>query len=149
MSGLGLFALLGLVVFGLLAWRSVTVEQTEPDLALSRFGRVRDVFSGTEPILRVSADGRVVRRANPDNGTASAKRLHVLAYQHAEHRLVRADVSFWFLKAKGPAVQYSLRGTGLDLKQLGVTPADLQQYGPCLILDETRTNGDRLLVWTE
>jgi hypothetical protein len=58
-------------------------------------------------------------------------------------------VPFWFLKVKGPAVQYALRGTGLDLKRLGVSPADLEGYGVCLILDQTRTNGDRLLVWTE
>jgi hypothetical protein len=75
--------------------------------------------------------------------------LHALAYHASNRRLVRADVPFWFLKAKGPAVQYSLRGTGLDLQRLGVTPGDLQRYGPSFVLDETRTNGERLLVWTE
>jgi hypothetical protein len=35
------------------------------------------------------------------------------------------------------------------LDRIGVSPADLERYGVCLILDETRKNGDRLLVWTE
>lgn len=148
-GALGLCALVGLTVFGLLAWRSVSVEETEPDQALGRFARIRDTFAGTEPILRVYADGRVVRRAAPGIDAAPPNRLYVLAYRQPERRLVRADVPFWFLRAKGPAVQYSLRGTGLDLKQLGVTPADLQRYGAALVLDETRSNGDRLLVWTE
>jgi hypothetical protein len=75
--------------------------------------------------------------------------MRVLAYRRPEQRLVRADVPLWFLKLKGPAVQYALRGTGLDLERLGVTPADLERYGACVVLDETRANGDRLLVWTE
>ena len=146
---LGAIALAVLSVFSLLAWRSVTVEQAEPDLALSRFTAVRDLFGGTEPVLRVNSDGSVVRRSPPDNQPTKPTHLHALAYRNPEHRLVRADVPLWFLKAKGPAIQYFLRGTGLDLKRLGVTASDLQRYGPCLVLDETRTNGDRLLVWTE
>jgi hypothetical protein len=144
---LGVIALAGLLGFGLWAWRSVTIEQADPDLALSRFTAVRDIFAGSEPMLRVNVDGSVVRRSPPENPVAKLSHLHVLAYRNPE--LIRADVPFWFLKAKGPAIQYSLRGTGLDLKRLGVTAADLQRYGPCLVLDETRANGDRLLVWTE
>ena len=142
-------ALLGLSVFAGLAWRSVQVEPAEPDQALVRFTAVRDSFSGTEPILLVDAEGHVSRRPAPTSDAAPPKRLHVMAYRQPERRLVRAEVPFWFLKAKGPAVQYSLRGTGFDLKRLSITPEDLQRYGACLVLDETRTNGDRLLVWTE
>ena len=61
-----------------------------------------------------------------------------------EQRLVHAIVPFWFLKMKGPAVQYALRDTGVDLKRLGVTPGDLEQYGAGVVLDEARANGDRL-----
>jgi hypothetical protein len=75
--------------------------------------------------------------------------LRVLAYRAPQQRLVHADVPFWFLKVKGPAVRYALRDTGLDLDRLDVSLADLERYGVCLILDETRANGDRLLVWTE
>lgn len=56
---------------------------------------------------------------------------------------------FWFLKMKGPGVQYAFRDTGFDLERLGVTPAELEKYGVCLILDEAATNGDRLMVWTQ
>ena len=73
----------------------------------------------------------------------------LLAYRAAEQRLVRVDVPFWFLKMKGPAVQYSLRGTGVDLERLGVTAAELEGYGASVVLDESRHNGDRVLVWTE
>jgi len=71
------------------------------------------------------------------------------AYRAAEHRLVAADVPFWFLKGKAPAVRFALRGTGLDLERLGMTPGELERYGAALILDENAASGDRLLIWTK
>jgi hypothetical protein len=149
LSWLGIAALAGIGIFGVLAWHSITVEQAQPDDALRRFMEVRRRLAWTEPMLQVDA-GRVTRReASNETGTTRPTRLRVLAYRVPQQRLVHADVPFWFLKVKGPAAQYALRGTGLDLERLGVSPADLERYGVCLILDETRRNGDRLLVWTE
>jgi hypothetical protein len=146
----GAAAGVGLGVFAFLAWRSVTVEQATPDVALQRFTEVRKGLAVVEPMLRVDAAGQITRRDQPSAREAAyPTRLRALAYRAPEHRLVRADVPFWFFKIKGPAAQYALCGTGLDLDHLGLTPADLQRCGVCLVLDETRTNGDRLLVWTE
>jgi hypothetical protein len=143
LSRLGVAAVAGMAVFGFLVWRTVTVEQALPDEALRRFSDVRDRLVSTEPMLRVDATGAITRRKVPaESGSAPLTRLRVLAYRVPQQRLVRADVPFWFLKVKGPAVQYSLRGTGLDLERLGVTPGDLEQYGPCVVLDETSKNGD-------
>jgi hypothetical protein len=148
-SYVALAAAAGLIVFGLMAWRSVTVERAEPDDALRRFVEIRSRFAGTEPILRVEADGRVVRSREPMGEGRPPKYFRVLAYRAQERRLVRANIAFWFLKAKGPAVKYSLRGTGLDLDRLGISPADLARYGPSVVLDETGSDGGRLLVWTD
>jgi hypothetical protein len=143
-------AFAGIAVFALLVWRSVTVEQAQPEDAMRRFAEIRTGIARTEPVLRLDAAGHVARREPPpESETVRATRLRVLAYRAPEQRLVRADVPFWFLRVKGPALQYSLHDTGLDLERLGVTPADLDRYGVCLVLDETRANGDRLLVWTE
>jgi hypothetical protein len=46
-------------------------------------------------------------------------------------------------------LQYAVQGTGVDLDRLGVTAADIERHGPGPILDETRANGDRVLVWAE
>jgi hypothetical protein len=146
----GIAALAGIGTFGVLAWHSVTVEHAQPDDALRRFGEIRSGLGWSEPMLRVDAAGVVTRRQAPEISQAvPPTRLRVLAYRAPERRLVQAEVPFWFLKLKGPAVQYVLRGTGLDWNHLGVSPSDLERHGVCLILDETRTNGDRLLVWTD
>ena len=148
-GGVAVVALIAVAVSALLAWRSVTVERADVDVALRLFTDIRDQFGVRDPILRLGPDGRIASRAEPGADAEPATQLHVLAYRLNAGRLVRADVSFWFLKMKGPAVQYSLRGTGFDLEALGVTPAELQRHGPSLVLDETSSTGDRLLVWTE
>jgi hypothetical protein len=143
-------AMAGIGVFAFFAWRSVTVEQAQPDEALRRFAEIRTRLPWTEPILHIDAAGVVTRReAPPEHETGRPYRLRVLAYRAPQGRLVRVDAPFWFLKVKGPAVHYALRNTGLDLERLGVTPTDLERYGACLVLDQPRANGDRLLVWTE
>jgi hypothetical protein len=73
----------------------------------------------------------------------------VLAHLASEGGLVRAEVPLWFLKLKGPVVRPALRGTGLDPGDLGLTVDELERLGRALLLDTTRPNGDRVLVWTE
>jgi len=146
---IGAIATIGFALAGFLIWRSVTVEMIEPDDAQRQFAEIRARLSGAEPILHVDALGVVTRREIPAAGKApKATRLYVMAYLAPEQRLVRADVPFWFLKVKGPGVKYAFRDTGFDLERLGITPADLEKFGVCLLLDETRASGDHLLVWT-
>ena len=147
--GIVVAALFGFTIFGVLAWRSITVERAAPEDAVRRFEQVRRQFAGMEPIIRLEANGRGLRQPSSPDPPPPPNRLHVLAYRVADHRLVQADVPFWFVKIKGPAMGYAFQDTGFNLERLGVTPAELERYGAVLILDEARQNGDRLLVWTQ
>lgn len=149
LTGIAVAGAIGLLIFGFLTWRSVHVERVAANEALRRFSDVRERFSGLAPILRVGPEGRIVQRSQPTAATQPPKHFYVLAYHAAGQRLVHADIPFWFLTAKGPAARFALRGTGLDLDRLGVSPADLKRYGPLLVLDEASADGGRLLVWTE
>jgi hypothetical protein len=149
LSWLMVAAVAGIVTFGLLAWRSVSIEPAAPHVALHRFAEIRNTLKG-EPMLQFGTDGTRAHRAPPTTRQPThLARMRVLAYRAREERLVHAVVPFWFLRLKGPAVKYVLRDTGLDLDRLGVTPADLERYGAGVVLDQRRSNGDRLLVWTE
>ena len=114
-----------------------------------QFSEIRSAFSWSEPLVHIDANGAVTRRVQADSGAVRSRRLKVLAYRADAARLVRADLPFWFVRLKGTAAQYALRDTGLDLNTLGISPVELERYGPLLILDQVRANGDRLLVWTE
>jgi hypothetical protein len=140
-------AALGLSVFALLAWQAVSVQQVEASAALKQFEAVRASVKGA-PLVRRDESGRFERLATASND-APVTQLHVLAYHVSGQRLVRADVPFWFLRAKGPAVQYALRGTDFDLAALNLTPSELQAAWACVVLDEVRPNGDRVLAWTD
>jgi len=143
-------ALVGLGIFGTLVYRAVSVEQASPSEALRRFTAVRSLFANQVPMLELDDQGRVT--ASPQAPTPAPdgiQRLKVLAYHAADERLVTADVPYWFFRMKRPAVQFVVRDTGLDLDQLRLTPENLKYHGPGLILDHTRPNGDRLLVWAE
>ena len=142
-------AVIGVAVFGMLAWRSVTVLQVDASGAINNFEDVKGRVPSTPPLVQRDPSGNFRRQApEPVTGRA-ARQLHALAYYVEGQRLVRADVPLWFLKVKGPAVRYAMRDTGFDLDALNLTASDLERAGARVILDETRSSGDRLLVWTE
>jgi hypothetical protein len=133
-------AVLGLSVFALLAWQSVTVQRVAASAAVQQFEAIRASMKGS-PLVRRDDSGHFERRATAPND-APVSQLHVLAYHVSGQQLVRADVAFWLFTAKGPAVQYALRGTDFDLAALNLTPGELQAAGSCVVLDEVRLNGD-------
>jgi hypothetical protein len=143
-------AILGLAAFGYLVSNVVTVARVEDSDGSRRFLAARAAFGSARPMLEIAPSGRVVRRPSPPReGAGHLERFRILVYQLQQRRLLEADVPFWFVSLKGPALQYAVRDTGVDLDRLGVTAADLQRHGPGPILDETRANGDRVLVWVE
>jgi hypothetical protein len=145
-------ALVGFSIFGGLVYRAVNVEEASSSEALTRFAAVRKKFADQVPMLEVDASGRVTRSKAPSAASSAVpgvNRLEVLGYRAAEERLVSAHVPFWFFSLKGPALEFAVRDTGLDLERLGLTADDLSRHGPGLVLDQARQNGDRLLVWAE
>jgi hypothetical protein len=75
-------AVAGFIIFGVLAWRAVTVEQAETQEAAQRFTAVRASFGSTTPLLGVDDAGNVTRRAPlPSRAPQSIARLCALAYQ--------------------------------------------------------------------
>jgi hypothetical protein len=53
------------------------------------------------------------------------------------------------LELKGAAARYALAGTGFDLDRLGLPEADLERFGPGVIVDYVSPEGDHLFVWTD
>ena len=139
----------GVAVFGVLAWRSVSVLEMDASGALDNFDAVRARVPSTPPLVERDASGAFVRRPSDKTTGPVPTELHALAYHVDGQRLVRADVPMWFFKVKGPALRYAVRDIGLDLDALNLTATDLENAGAGVVLDETRLNGDRLLVWTE
>lgn len=141
--------MVGLSIFGALAWRAVTIRHADASEGLRRFATIRARLPASMPMVRRDGSGRFVRREGGSRQGANATRLRVVAYRVAEERLVEANVPIWFIGVKGPAVQLALRRTNVDFESLGATAADLERAGTAVVLDATYSNGDRILAWTE
>ncbi len=144
-------AVIGVAIFGVMVYRTSTVEHVELPAALRRFSAVRSALGPGEPLLTLDDEGRVIRRRDAAETAPATQlsRLKMYAYQSGEQRLVASDIPFWFFKLKGPAASVALSGSGLDFERLRITAADLERHGPAVVIDHARANGDRLLVWTE
>jgi hypothetical protein len=141
---------IGLSIFGVLVWRSVTIEPADGNEVARRFSAARAGLPSTAPLVDIDDAGRVIRmRPGAAARPLPVARLKALAWPAAEQRLVSAEAPFWFFKLKGPAARYALNGTGFDLDRLHLTPGDLERFGPGAIIDHTSRDGSRLLVWTE
>ena len=149
--GIGLAAMCGLSVFAYVAWHASDVMRVEPNeadqafqLALDRFGpdAVPMVARDTTGSYQHAARSEEVSEERPE-------RLVILTHHSQQGGLVRTEVPFWFLRMKGPALQFVLRGTDFDLRELGITPRDLIDNGPGVVVHEVYGGGDRLLVWLE
>lgn len=145
-----LCAVIGLVVFGIMARRATSIERLTPPDAAYRIESIRRRFADAGPVLRLAPDGTVIsRRAPSHEGGAPIAAIVVITYDLAAARLTETRIPFWFFRIKAPAAEYAFGDTGLDFRRLGVTAADLRRYGPALIVDHTTTAGGRLVVWTE
>lgn len=150
--GLGILvaALVGLAVFGLLASSVTSIMDSDQAAAYEIFQAVIDSLDSGPPRLQRDGSGNLVSRAvPPGNSDAQPVKLGVLFFRSSENKLVQSDIPFWFFRLKGSAARFALRGSGLDMDRLGVTPADIARQGPGLILDEQAADGGRILVWAE
>jgi hypothetical protein len=104
-------AVLGIAVFGELAWRSVAVARMDAGGALRNFEEALARVPSTPPLVQRDGSGHFVRHPAEPISSRAATELHALAYFIEGHRLVRADAPLWFFKVKGPAARYALRDT--------------------------------------
>lgn len=143
-------AVLGIAVFGILAAQVTSVAKVDRTDAKDSFAAVLDSLDSGTPRLTRDESGKFTNNAVEVTGTGSPPtKLGVLAFRAGDRRLIRSDIPFWFFRLKGPAAQFALRGSGFNMKQLGITPGDIARQGVGVILDETTARGDRLLVWAE
>jgi hypothetical protein len=56
---------------------------------------------------------------------------------------------FWLLRLKNRHASIDFNGKQMDLEDLKLTVADLERYGPTLIIDQTSPDGTRVLVWSQ
>lgn len=153
--GIAVVCVLGVIALAAagfyLVSRHVETQAMTPAGAAAEFEAARSRFEGQTPLVELDEAGRFVRahteRPVPVEAQPAAY-LHLLAFDPSDERMVRFRVPFWVLKMQGN-VRVELNGRQLRLDDLKLTAADLERYGPALVVDHTAPSGERVLVWSE
>ena len=147
---LGIVAMAGVGFY--FASKHFDTRAASPASAAKDFEEVRARFSGQPPLIELDDRGHFVRahtdRPTPANVKAP-EHLNVLAYDPDDGRIVRLTIPFWLLRLKMRHTRVDLGGGRVDLEDLKLTVEDLERFGPTLILDQTNSGGDRVLVWSQ
>ncbi|MFQ5767476.1 MAG: hypothetical protein ACE5ID_05770 [Acidobacteriota bacterium] len=145
--GFGIFWLM------LSAWTQLD-KATEME-AQAAFSEAVARSEGGTPFLEIPAGGPiVVHREQERASPVKLNRLHLLVWEPQGRHLLKIDFPFWFVRAKMTrrvnlgTLTTAVSGDWQHI-DLRVTEEDLERRGPGLILDTSRDDGVRFLLWTE
>jgi flagellar basal body-associated protein FliL len=150
MVGVAVVAGAGFWIYQSFAPAATFVDQGKADAELAT---IRARFGNHLPLINTNpAEGEPAIRKDARGAayTGQLQSLQVAAYDKGAGKLVRFSIPFWLLRL-APDGKMSLGDDALDdLAGRGkLTVAELEAFGPGLLVDEAKPNGDRVLVWTE
>lgn len=154
--GIALLCILGVVAIAAVAiyftTQSLEMHEASPAAASREFEEVKAKFGGQKALIELDSRGRLAR-TNPDRPAQDSAprpdKLHVLAFDPDDGRVVRVSVPFWLLRLKTGGGRIDFNGSRMDLEDLKLSVEDLERYGPTLIVDHTTRDGERVLVWSQ
>jgi hypothetical protein len=145
---LGVIAMAGVGIY--FFSQHIDTSSASPTVAAREFEEVRKRFEQQKPLIELDERGRFLR-ANPDrpSGSKAPEKLHVIAFDADDGRIVRLNIPFWLLRMQSGGATIDFNGRSMDLEDLKLTVEDLERFGPTLIVDHHDTSGDRVLVWSQ
>lgn len=144
------FVAISAVVVGVVWFRDhLSIEAASETDAETAFAAVRQQYGERAPLLEMHGGDP---RSNPpptDGPRTSLSTLHVLAWDARDDRMVRVEVPFWLLRLKEGPIRFGAYASGLDDLNLTLTTAEMERYGPGIVVDVSRNGRDRALLWVD
>ena len=132
--------------------RHIETRTVSPAAATREFEEAKAQFVGQKPLVELDRRGSFVR-SNPDRPSSRNGRvpeeLYVMAFDPDDGRVVRLKIPFWLLRLKTHGSNINFNGRRMDLEDLKLSVADLERFGPTLIVDHSGIDGKRVLVWSQ
>ena len=132
--------------------RHIETRTVSPATATREFEEVKAQFVGQKALVELDRHGSFVR-SNPERPAARNGRvpeeLNVMAFDPDDGRVVRIKIPFWLLRLKTHGSNINFNGRRMDLEDLKLSVADLERFGPTLIVDHSGIDGKRVLVWSQ
>lgn len=152
-AAVGIVGLIAIVAAGFYFMsRHIDAEAVTPAEAATAFETERARFAEQIPLIELDSHGRFVRAHTEGREREHAERpavLHLLAYDPGDGQMVRFRLPFWLLRTRAGRGTVDVNGMRLDLQDLKLTVDDLERYGPTLLVDHQRPDGQRVLVWSQ
>lgn len=144
------FLAIGGILFSVSWMREhVVVEDAAASSADASFGEVRKRFADKAPLVEIRRSG--TRRNVPPEDAPRTKlaTLHVLAWDPEDEKMARVQLPFWLLRLKETPIQFGTYASGLDEIGVSLTAAEIERYGPGIVVDVEMSSGERALIWAK
>jgi hypothetical protein len=141
----------GIIVAVSMFRNSMSVNEFSEAEAMQQFEAVRNRYPGQQPLIQL-VDGQpqyVADRASQGESTKPLSTVHIIAYDGDEGKVVTFSLPFWLLRMKSGPIRISAYQQGWDDHGVSFRVEDIEKYGPGIIVDATRPNEGRVLVWAE
>lgn len=155
MVGVALVGGLGYVIYQQFSVSSHFVPRED---AAKELDKVRARFAGQAPKLTVieTPDGKPDVKISPPATPSKVEltSLHVAAFDAKAGKLVNVAIPFWLVRL-APEGGSHVQVDGEEVLNHLATPSgrltarDIEALGPGLLLDETRPDGSRFILWTD
>jgi hypothetical protein len=151
--GLCIVSVLAVAAFGMyfVSQHISTSRATSAD-ADRRFDEIRAAFKDKNPLLEIDSSGEphAVRPLHELPGsTTKPESLSVLAWNPREGRIAKISLPFWIIRLGRNNIDISSGDHRFEFKDLGLDVRELERIGPAIVIDLTRSSGERVLVWTQ
>ena len=152
--GIGAIAIVAVVTFvsliALMVTRSTKVTTAAQAEASDQFETIRSQFRHEVPLLKMSGntvDDSELTRRSATRGAQRARTLQVLAWNHADQKLVKLSLPIWMLRFSTSG-NFRIGSAGVSFERVRLDPATVARIGPALVLDARLDEVD-VLLWTE
>jgi len=154
-----LFAVVGILGFVVVvcvaaaAWFFIAVFERGPSdeqAVISELADIRQRFGGAPAVFALDEDAEDVRvmREPPHGPAAELNTLHALVWNPEKSAVARRPLPFWLLRLKKGPIDLTAQ-TAAATNRLHLTVADVERYGPAVLVDFEDHDGERLFVWTD
>jgi hypothetical protein len=136
---------------GMVVWQHTAITKPAAPEAEAAFASIRDRYKGRPPLVEIKNTGPLMIDARVNRLPESAPRhpvrhFHVIVWDSRGGSFVRSSVPVWWMHFSGNSL---LTRLGVPLGDLSLTVADVERYGPGIIVDFQPPGGGHMLVWTE
>lgn len=149
----GIVGLIAMAAAGMYFFaRHVQSTEASPAVASRSFDEVRAKFANQKPLIEMDERGDFLRsnldRERPSN-PAPIEAMHVMIFDPDDGRLVRFSIPWWLIRLQSGHGRISFDSGDMKLRELRITPEDLERFGPTLIVNHQSAQGERVLVWSQ